>query len=227
MGRRAGTRATRPRDLSRVPGDQRVLGRPPPPARRRPSRARVREGTGEGPPGSRGARHAARPDPLPDERGRRRAPRELVPPSGGPGVGPGARARRERLGEQPGRRPRRGPRGRRRALRVRAAVPSGAYRNRPRPRSSACSGSSSTRRAARPIAADGRAGSPASRRAGPCPYVPKRRREEARRRFDGPTAWRRVASPSLGKQVSPVGAPDRHRRRIVRAGASGGGTGAG
>ena len=227
--------ATGPRHLSRLPGDQRVLRRQPPPARRWPSRAALGEGTGADPPAPRRARHAARTDPLPDQRRRRRAAREFVPP-------PGVRARTWRRasspmpGQQPGRRPGRGPRGGRRPLRRSDSSATPSARNRRRPRSSGCSGSSSTLPADRRIAAERGPRRPAAdalgRRSHGRPsahdrYVPKRRREEARRRFDGADGVEegRLAV-RWASRISPVGAPDRHRRRIGRAGASGGGTGA-
>ena len=100
-------------------------------------------------PGTRLARH-----PLPDQRRRWRAARQLVSPPGRPAVGPRAGTRRECLGQQPGRRPDRGPGGGRRALRLRCPVPSRADRIRRRRPSSGCSASSSTPREGRPTAAD-------------------------------------------------------------------------
>ena len=67
-----------PRPLPRLPGDQRVLRRHAPPARRRPPGPALGDGPGEDPSAARRARHAARPDPLPDQRRRRRPRGELA-----------------------------------------------------------------------------------------------------------------------------------------------------
>ena len=111
-----------------LPGDQRILGRHAPPARRRSPGTALGERRGEDPSAPGRARHATRPDPLPDQRRRRGPARQLVPPPGRPGLRPGAGARRQRLGEQPGRRPDRGAGGGRRSFRVRGPVPSRAHR---------------------------------------------------------------------------------------------------
>ena len=85
LDRGAGARPPRARRVPRLPGDQRVLGRHAPPARRRPPGAALGEWRGEDPSAPGRARHATRPDPLPDQRRRRGPARQLVPPPGRPG----------------------------------------------------------------------------------------------------------------------------------------------